>query len=143
MAGMRVQTARRRWRLAEVVPADVRRQLFLLLDDNYFSRSTTITPDLFRGREAPPRAGGEARPSLFCSFLREKTKRRWESGKHVLGFKLFHQHSTRSCGNVGISLLWARFPRGSWEAWETCFWFSRLSTAPPFPQLSSLLISRG
>src|SRR6266568_2121912 len=34
----------------------------------------------------------------------------------------------------------ARFPRGSWEAWETCFWFSTLSTAPPFPQLSSLRI---
>src|SRR5215467_14043502 len=31
--------------------------------------------------------------------------------------------------------LLARFPRGSWKEWETCFWFSTLSTAPPFPQL--------
>jgi hypothetical protein len=38
--------------------------------------------------------------------------------------------------------LLARFPRGSWEVWETCFWFSTLSTAPPFPQLSSLWIWR-
>ncbi|MCU1292555.1 MAG: hypothetical protein JWP08_1405 [Bryobacterales bacterium] len=82
-------------------------------------------------------AGGAARACLFCSFLRREKRRRWESGKPALGFPLFHPPSRRSCGNVGISPLWARFPRGSWEAWETCFWFSTLSTAPPFPQLSS------
>jgi len=33
--------------------------------------------------------------------------------------------------------LLARFPRGSWEEWEACFWLSTLSTGPSFPQLSS------
>ena len=27
-----------------------------------------------------------------------------------------------------------------WKGWETCFWFSRLSTAPPFAQLSEDLL---
>ena len=36
-------------------------------------------------------------------------------------------------------LLLARFPRGLWEVWEAWFWLSTLSTAPPFPQLSSSL----
>jgi hypothetical protein len=34
----------------------------------------------------------------------------------------------------------ARFPRGSWKAWEACLWGSTLSTAPAFPQLSFLLL---
>jgi hypothetical protein len=46
----------------------VRRQLFLLLDDNYFSRSTTITPDLFGGREAQPRRGGRS-PRVSVLFF--------------------------------------------------------------------------
>jgi hypothetical protein len=25
--------------------------------------------------------------------------------------------------------------QGRWEGWKTCCWFSRLSTAPTFPQL--------
>jgi multidrug efflux pump len=48
--------------------AIVRRQLFLLLDDNYFSRSTTITPDLFGGREAQPRRGGRS-PRVSVLFF--------------------------------------------------------------------------
>jgi hypothetical protein len=27
-----------------------------------------------------------------------------------------------------------------WEGWKTCFWFSRLSTAPSFPQLARRIL---
>jgi hypothetical protein len=94
----------------------VRRQLFLLLDDNYFSRSTTITPDLFGGREAPPRAGGEARPCFgFSSFvLREKQQTgavgKW---KTCFWFSTFPSAPRRrSCGNVGISPASGEIPKG-------------------------------
>ena len=116
----------------------------------FFCLTTIISPDQRQllltssaGAKRHRGAGGAARACLFCSFLRREKRRRWESGKPALGFPLFHPPSRRSCGNVGISPLWARFPRGSWEAWETCFWFSTLSTAPPFPQLSSRWIWPG
>jgi hypothetical protein len=40
-------------------------------------------------------------------------------------------------------LVLARFPRGSWKEGEACFWLSTLSTAPAFPQLSSLSFFAG
>ena len=40
-----------------------------------------------------------------------------------------------SCGNVEIAPLLRDF-QGRWEGWKTWGWFSRLSTAPAFPQLS-------
>ena len=66
--------------------ATVRRQLFLYIDDNYFSRSTTTTK-LLVGQGRSPAAG------RFC-------------------FRSIGRARRRSCGNVGIAPLLARFPRG-------------------------------
>ena len=111
----------------------VRRQLFLLLDDNYFSRSTTITPDLFGGREAPPRAGGEARPRLaffFFCFERETTNR---GGGKVENLLLVFHFSFRpsspelwKCGN--LACLWRDFQGARGKRGKPAFGF------PRFPQ---------
>ena len=61
-------------------------------------------------------------------------ERAWTSGKPVFGFPLFHG---RSAGAVGMweSRAVGEIPKGRWEGWETCLWFSTLSTVPAFPQL--------
>ena len=58
----------------------------------------------------------------------------WESGKPGFGFPLFQ---ARPAGAVGMwkSRGVGEISKGRWEEWETCFWFSTLSTAPAFPQL--------
>jgi hypothetical protein len=76
----------------------------------FFSLTTTISPYqrqlLFRtlGWREAPSAGrrAKARPAVpvFCFGIK---RWRWESGKPVFGFPLFHPPRRRSCGNVGIS----------------------------------------
>jgi hypothetical protein len=55
--------------------------------------------------------------------------------RHLLVFRFELSLDRRlglwECGNLAA---FARFPRGGWEEWESCFCFSTLSTAPPFPQ---------
>jgi hypothetical protein len=78
-------------------PASVRRQLFLCIDDNYFSGSTTTTFSV-------PFGEGEARRRCFLFSLSVREYLRlWESWKPVFGFPLFHQPRRRSGGNGGIS----------------------------------------
>jgi integrase len=75
----------------------VRRQLFLCIDDNYFSGSTTTTFSV-------PFGEGEARRRCFLFSLSVREYLRlWESWKPVFGFPLFHQPRRRSGGNGGIS----------------------------------------
>src|SRR5882724_9641644 len=81
----------------------VRRQLFLWVDDNYFSRSTTTT--LYRPGAKPSAVW------VLLHKIKDSSSELWE------------------CGNRGA------ISKGRWEEWKTWFWFSRLSTAPSFPQL--------
>jgi hypothetical protein len=41
---------------------------------------------------------------------------------------------------VGISPGFGEISKGLWKEGEACFWLSTLSTAPPFPQLSSAFL---
>ena len=110
------------------------RQLFLLLDDNYFSRSTTITPDLFGGRVAPPRAGGEARPhfGFFSSFVLREKQQTGGGGKVENLLLVFHFSFRPSspelwkCGN--LACLWRDFQGARGKRGKPAFGF------PRFPQ---------
>jgi hypothetical protein len=57
----------------------------------------------------------------------------WESGKPGFGFPLSHP---APAGAVGMweSRAVCEISKGRWKAWESCFCFSTLSTAPAFPQ---------
>src|SRR5947208_1765172 len=82
-----------------------------------------------------PSSEGEARPSV--PGFRFGIKRwRWESGKPVFGFPLFHPPRRRSCGNVEISPALGEISKDLWKQGEACFWLSTVSTGPSFPQLS-------
>jgi hypothetical protein len=122
--------------------------LRILSGVNYFFCLTTIiSPDqrqlllTFSAGAKRHRAARGAQPARVCFvlFLGEKRKGGGKVGNPLL---VFHFSIRLAAGAVEMwesRLPLARFPRGSWEAGETCFWFSTLSTAPPFPQLSSLL----
>ena len=61
----------------------------------------------------------------------------WESGKPFCGFPLFH------AAYAGAVEMWksrrvCEISKGRWKGWKTCLWFSRLSTAPPFPRPSGI-----
>jgi hypothetical protein len=117
---------------------NVRRQLFLRIDDNYFSLSTTITFDP-AGRSAaakPLRTVPASPPKTARAFFHKivfppccrRLSGRWESGNPGLGFPLFHgPHfpilfflavlfqtcgNRRSCGNVGISPAFGEISKG-------------------------------
>ena len=82
----------------------VRRQLFLRIDDNYFSRSTTITFWLLGGAERPPPGGGRSPPAARFLFLRSIYIRGGgKVGNLLLVFHFSIRPRRRSCGNVGIS----------------------------------------
>jgi hypothetical protein len=115
----------------------------------FFCLTTIISPDqrqllLTSSAGAKRRRGRGAKPARVWGFpsFRSSFEREKKGGGKVGNLLLVFHFSIRLA--VGAVEMWesrlplARFPRGSWEAWETCFWFSTLSTAPPFPQLSSL-----
>ena len=83
------QEHRDSWRLNadRGVARRVRRQLFLLLDDNYFSLSTTTTLlTLKAARSARRRAEGEARPRPGFSFRRKGIRGGGKVGNLLLVF---------------------------------------------------------
>jgi hypothetical protein len=86
----------------------VRRQLLLSVTDNYFSRSTTITPEAARSAAA---GAGDSPPAGVLAF-RSRYSGRWESGKPGFGFPLFSRPRRRSCGNVGISTVFGEISKG-------------------------------
>jgi hypothetical protein len=116
---------------------------------NYFFRSATIIFPyqrqlLLRRRGAPPRRWRAiGPPSGRFLGLREETgvvvaKRDGKVG-NLVWFSTFPDRFARAVGMWKSRRLLARFPRGSWKAWEACFWLSTLSTAPAFPQLPGLV----
>src|SRR5260370_14023653 len=46
---------------------------------------------------------------------------------------------TEIVGAVGKWKSRRGISKGRWERWKTCFWFSTVSTGPPFPRLSGLI----
>jgi hypothetical protein len=78
----------------------VRRQLFFPVSDNYFSRSTTITPEAPRSGALRRRA--VALPSARFDFERG-TRGGGKVGNPLLVFHFPTRPRRRSCGNVGIS----------------------------------------
>ena len=110
---------------------------------NYFFRSATIiSPDrrqlLLRRRGAPPQAEGDSPPAPVFWFLVyiSGAVGNWETCCWFSSFP--------SALAAGAVEMWesrphlARFPRGSWKEGEARLWLSTLSTAPPFPQLTSV-----
>ena len=110
---------------------------------NYAFRSTAIiSPDrrqlLLRRRGAPPRAEGDSPPAAVFWFLVyiSGAVGKWET---CCWFSTFP-----SALAAGAVEMWesrpplARFPRGWWKEGEARLWLSTLSTAPPFPQLTSV-----
>ena len=94
----------------------VRRQLFLRIDDNYFSRSTTITFCLFGGAKRSPPGGERSLPAARDFFLRDKRIRGGgKGGKPALGFPLVHPPSPPElwkCGNLARSWRDSQGARG-------------------------------
>src|ERR1039458_5781935 len=96
----------------------VRRQLFLRIDDNTFSRSTTIPSYLLGGAERPPSGGGRSPPAArFFSLRSIYIRGGGKVGNLLLVFHFSIRLRRRSCGNVGI--------------------------APPFGGISKGLVERG
>jgi hypothetical protein len=115
------------------------RQLLLRIDDNYFSGSTTISSGS-RRREAAV-AGRWAKPAPRSGFSFFRDRELVAVGKWETCFWFSTFPSALVAGAVGMwesCRFLARFPRGSWKEGKACLWLSTLSTAPPFPQLSSV-----
>ncbi len=101
------------------VATDVQRQLFLLLDDNYFSRPTTITFCHLGRIEASARGRLPFRDGSG----------RWECGQPAFGFPLFSSPSSPElwkCGNLARS--WRDFQAARGKRGRPAFGF------PRFPQ---------
>ena len=122
------------------VPA-VRRQLVFRIDDNYFSRSTTITFLTLSRRTAPAVwRKGEARPrSWFSSFRDKRNRGGGKVGNLLLVFHFSIRLHRRSCGNVGISPAVGEISKGLVERGGSlllafhAFHRPAISTALPCP----------
>jgi len=98
----------------------VRRQLFLRIDDNYFSPFNTITFD-FRRRVAP-----RPRPGFCLESIHIRRGGKWET---CFWFPLVHPP------RAGAVEMWDSPPfgeisQGAWKEWETCFWFFHAFHSP-------------
>src|SRR6185503_5012520 len=84
-------------------------------------------------------------PFLVLRFEREnkgrRRERRWERGKPGFGFPLSHGREARAVG-MWKSRVVGEISKGRWNAWESCFCFSTLSTDPAFPQPFFLSVDR-
>ena len=135
----------------------VRRQLFLPLDDNYFSLSTTITLSPVGGAEGRP--GRKAKPARFCFYKWSfpccrrlvGAVEKWESWFWISTFPpptlpiLFLRavlpeigRGRRSCGNVGILPARGEIPKGLVERVGSLLLAFHAFHSPAFPQLSVL-----
>ncbi len=107
----------------------VQSQLFLLLDDNYFSRPTTITFCHLGRSEAYARGRLPFRDGSG----------RWECGQPAFGFPLSPSPSSPElwkCGNLACS--WRDFQAARGKRGRPAFGLPTLSTDAAFPQLSFL-----
>ena len=128
--------------LADTVAA--RRQLFLLLDDNYFSPSTTTTLGLLGRREAPA-AGRRAKPARTALFFIPGERGFVAVGKWETCFWFSTFPSAFVAGAVEMwesRPLLARFPRGCGKRGKAASAFPRFPWTRHFHSLPRPLSRR-
>src|ERR1039457_1429672 len=102
-------------------PPSVRRQLFLRIDDNYFSRSTTITPC--------PAGGAKRRCQTSLEMSPLAPSRRPRGFIHKIGFFLAAAGG-RGGGKVGILVLDFHFSTAHNSRFFACLLFCLRHVTP-------------